>query len=100
MAKRNHYVYILSNKPNGVLYIGVTNDLRRRIEEHKHGNGSTFTKKYNLHTLVYYEVFTDPQNAIMREKQLKAGSRKKKVDLIKDQNATWRDLYGDLTQFT
>lgn len=100
MAKRNHYIYIMTNKKDGVLYIGMTNDLRRRMEEHKQGVGSAFVKRYNLHYLVYYEVFTDPENAIKREKQLKAGSRKKKVALVEERNPEWNDLYGEFTQFT
>ncbi len=90
----------MTNKKDGVLYIGMTNDLRRRVEEHKQGIGSAFVKKYNLHYLVYYEVFTDPENAIRREKQLKAGSRKKKVVLVEERNPEWNDLYAELPQFT
>jgi len=79
-----------------VLYIGVTNDLKRRVYEHKNGQGSKFTKKYNVHKLVYYEVFDDPENAIWREKQIKAGSRKKKEALINDFNPNWKDLYDEI----
>ena len=77
-----YYVYIMTNEPHGVLYVGVCNHLYRRTIEHKEGRGSKFTKKYNLDKLVYYETFTDPESAIRREKQIKAGSRKKKIELI------------------
>jgi putative endonuclease len=78
---------------NRVLYTGVTNDLLRRVWEHKEKLGDGFTKKYNVSKLVYYEVFEDPENAIMREKQIKAGSRQKKIDLINNFNMEWHDLY-------
>ena len=92
----HYYIYILTNRWNKVLYIGVTNDLKRRVYEHKNGQGSKFTKKYNVHKLVYYEVFDDPENAIWREKQIKAGSRKKKEALINDFNPNWKDLYDEI----
>ncbi|MEW6328429.1 MAG: GIY-YIG nuclease family protein [Thermodesulfobacteriota bacterium] len=79
-----HYVYILTNKRNTVLYTGMTNDLKRRVFEHKEKLVDGFTKKYNVTKLVYYEVFDDPENAILREKQIKAGSRQKKIDLINE----------------
>jgi putative endonuclease len=79
---KQYYVYIMTNKNNSVLYTGITNDLKRRIYEHKEKFVSGFTKKYNVRKLVYYEVFQDPENAILREKQIKAGSRGKKIDLI------------------
>ena len=88
----NYYIYIITNNFNTVLYIGVTNDLQRRITEHKMGQGSRFTRKYKLYKLVYYELFTDPENAIKREKQLKAGSRQKKIELIEKFNPEWKDL--------
>ena len=91
-----YYVYIMTNKRNTVLYIGVTNDLRRRVYEHKEKLVDGFTKKYNITKLVYYEIFLDPENAIMREKHLKAGSRQKKIDLINQMNKEWRDLYEQL----
>ena len=93
---RQYYVYIMTNKRNTVLYTGVTNNLRRRVYEHKEKLVDGFTKKYNLTKLVYYEIFQDPENAIMREKHLKAGSRQKKIDLINQMNKEWRDLYEQL----
>ena len=86
----------MTNKNNSVLYTGITNDLKRRIYEHKEKFVSGFTKKYNVRKLVYYEVFQDPENAILREKQIKAGSREKKIDLINTMNKEWRDLYEEL----
>jgi putative endonuclease len=88
-----YYVYIMTNKNKSVLYTGVTNDLKRRIYEHKQKLVKGFTKKYNVTKLVYYEVFEDPENAIRREKQIKGGSRQKKMDLINSLNREWRDLY-------
>ncbi len=87
-----YYVYILANKRNGTLYIGVTNDLSRRIEEHLLGEGYGFTKKYNIHTLVYYEVTEDVLSAITREKQLKFWKRKWKIELIESTNLEWKNL--------
>ena len=95
-AMKTYYVYILASKRNGTLYIGVTNDLIRRIYEHKEKMIKSFTKKYNINKLVYYEVFEDIENAILREKQIKGGSRQKKVDLINRMNKEWNDLYFDL----
>ena len=93
---KQYCVYIMSNAHNTVLYIGVTNDLARRVYEHKNGLGSAFVKKYNVHKLVYYEVGNDVYAAIAREKQIKGGSRKKKIDLINSLNAEWRDLYEEI----
>ncbi len=90
----SYYIYILTNKNNSVLYVGVTNDIVRRIWEHKSKSIEGFTKKYNVDKLVYYEKFDDPNSAIAREKQLKAGSRKKKLDLIKSFNEGWKDLFN------
>jgi putative endonuclease len=91
------YVYILTNKNKTVLYIGVTNNLKRRIEEHKFEpkNGS-FSARYNLEKLVYYESHPWIDEAIAREKQLKAGSRKKKIELINALNPEWKDLYNEI----
>jgi putative endonuclease len=91
-----YYVYIITNKNNRVLYTGITNDLKRRVYEHKEKLVGGFTKRYNVSKLVYYEVFEDPENAILREKQIKAGSRQKKINLIETINKEWRDLYGEL----
>jgi len=93
---KQYYVYIMTNRKNTVLYIGVTNNLIRRIYEHKEKLVDGFAKKYNITKLVYYEVFEDIENAISREKQLKAGSRQKKIDLIDRMNRGWRDLYVEL----
>ena len=79
----------MTNKNNTVLYTGITNDLKRRVYEHKEKLVDGFTKKYNVTKLVYYEVFEDPENAILREKQIKAGSRQKKLDLINCINREW-----------
>jgi putative endonuclease len=86
----------MTNKNNTVLYTGVTNNLQRRVYEHKHKLIDGFTKKYNVVKLVYFEIFEDAYNAIAREKQIKAGSRQKKIDLINSINKAWRDLYDDL----
>lgn len=78
---KQYYVYIMTNNNNSVLYTGMTNNLIRRVYEHKEKIIDGFTKKYNCTKLVYYEIFNDPYNAIAREKQIKAGSRKKKLTL-------------------
>lgn len=90
----NYFVYILTNKNNTVLYTGVTNNLHRRIWQHKSKLLKGFTKRYNVTKLVYFEMFADPESAISREKQLKAGSRKKKLELINSFNKEWKDLYN------
>jgi len=86
----------MTNKNNTVLYTGITNDLKRRVYEHKEKLVGGFTNKYNVTKLIYYEVFDDPENAILREKQIKAGSRQKKIDLINSKNKEWLDLYENL----
>ena len=91
-----YYVYILSNKTDSTLYVGVTNDLIRRIYEHKNKLIDGFTKRYNVDKLVYFEVFDSIEEAIKREKQLKAGSRQKKNDLINQNNVHWNDLYDEI----
>jgi putative endonuclease len=96
MIERAYYVYILTNKNNTVLYTGITNNLKRRIYEHREKLVEGFTKKYNIKKLVYFEVFRDAENAILREKQIKAGSRARKERLINTLNPDWRDLYGEL----
>ena len=88
----NYFVYILTNWNNKVMYIGVTNDLQRRLFEHKSGLIDGFTKKYHVHKLVYYEDTTDVQSAIAREKQLKSWSRAKKDALVELMNPQWEDL--------
>ncbi len=94
--KKYYFVYIMTNPRNTVLYTGVTSDLKRRIFEHKNKLLSGFIAKYNVTKLVYYEVYEDPENAILREKQIKAGSRAKKIRLIHSLNPEWRDLSSDL----
>ncbi len=86
------YVYILFNKKNGTLYTGVTSDLRKRIFQHKHKVYDGFTSKYDVSKLGYYEIFNDIKNAIEREKQIKGGSRRKKIMLIERNNPQWTDL--------
>ncbi len=96
MQNRQSFIYILTNKYNNVLYTGVTSDLKKRVWEHREKLVEGFTKRYNVTKLVYYEVFADIRDAIAREKQIKAGSRQKKIDLINGFNSEWRDLYDDL----
>jgi putative endonuclease len=88
------YVYILASKKNGVLYIGVTNDLLRRISEHKSGEVEGFTNRYHVKRLVYYEVFDDIRDAIQREKALKAWQRQWKIELIERDNPDWQDMFA------
>jgi putative endonuclease len=89
---RRYYVYIVTNKANRVLYTGVTNDLNRRMYEHKNKVIKGFTQKYNVSKLVYFEETTDAYSAISREKQIKGGSRAKKIALIETINPDWKDL--------
>ena len=93
---RFYYVYIMTNRWHQVLYTGVTNNLLRRVYDHREKLGDGFTCKYNVIKLVYYEEHSDPQFAIGREKQIKAGSRKKKVQLVERLNPKWEDLYESL----
>ncbi len=88
-------IYIITTKYNSVLYTGVTSNLMKRIYEHKNKLVSGFSSKYNVKKLVYYEEFTTLNEAITREKQIKGGSRQKKVDLIKNLNPEWKDLYEE-----
>jgi putative endonuclease len=89
---KTYYVYILTNQYNTVLYTGVTNDLEARVREHRSPENRGFTARYRVHKLVYYETFDDIVEAIAREKQIKAGSRQKKIDLIVASNPWWKDL--------
>ncbi len=89
-------VYILSNKRNGTLYIGVTSDLIQRVWQHKNKPVSGFTQKYNLHQLVYFEVCESMETAIQLEKRLKKWNRKWKLELIEKSNPEWRDLYSEI----
>ncbi len=96
MKENQGYVYFMMNKINTVIYTGVTSNLIKRICEHKEKIVEGFTKKYNLNKLVYYEVFDSIEEAIFREKQIKAGSRVKKLALIESTNSEFRDLYNEL----
>lgn len=87
---------MMSNKKDGVLYIGVTSDIVKRVYEHKNGSVDGFTKQYNLKNLVYYEVFDDIEEAIKREKQLKNWHREWKIELVNKQNPHWEDLYESI----
>jgi len=93
---KQYFVYILSSKRNGTLYVGVTNDLIRRIYEHKNDVNEGFTKEYRVHTLVYYEIYDYIEDALNREKQLKWWKRKWKLELIEKSNPDWKDLYNEL----
>ena len=93
---KNYYVYILASKQNGTLYIGVTNNLIKRIYEHKNNLTDGFTKEYGVHILVYYENTDNVESAIQREKCLKRWKRDWKIKLIKEINPTWKDLYYEL----
>ena len=93
---RKFYVYVMTNPNNKVLYTGVTNNLKLRVNQHKEKMVDGFTKRYNVNKLVYYELLEEPQYAIMREKQIKGGSRKRKINLINKINKNWDDLYEEL----
>ncbi len=95
-VEKQYYVYIMTNHKNTVLYTGVTNDLQRRVYEHKSKLVKGFTKRYNLTRLVYYELCGDIEGAIIREKQIKAGSRQDKMSLMESVNRDWHDLYNEL----
>jgi putative endonuclease len=95
---KQYFAYIATNKTNTVLYTGVTNDLVKRDFQHRNRTGSTFAAKYNVTKLVYYEVYTDILEALSREKQIKAGSRRKKLELIKKFNPTFKDLWNEIVQ--
>ena len=96
MEEKQYFVYILTNKKNTVLYTGVTNDLKRRVYEHKTKLVEGFTKRYNVDKLIYHEISRDIEGAISREKQTKGGSRAKKIKLVNSMNPKWRDLYDEL----
>lgn len=96
MASKQYYVYILASKRDGMLYIGVTSNLIKRVYEHKKDLVEGFTNKYHIHNLVYFEMSEDVNSAITREKQLKKWNRAWKIALIEKNNTEWRDLYGDL----
>ena len=96
MNSKQYYVYILFNKQNGTLYVGVTNDLIKRVWQHKNKVIEGFTRQYDIDKLGYYEIFNDINSAIAREKQLKGGNRKAKLELIESNNPDWNDLYYDI----
>ncbi len=96
MNTKKGYIYILTNKTNKVLYVGVTSNLIKRIYEHKNKLVPGFTEKYNVSKLVYYEIYDSIEEAIKREKQIKAGNRNRKIQLINSMNPEWKDLYDDL----
>lgn len=96
MSQTKYYTYILASQRNGTLYIGMTNNLRRRIVEHKEKRHPGFTQRYNVDRLVYFEEFADPRYAIEREKVLKGWLRKKKLTLIESVNPNWIDLAEDI----
>lgn len=95
---KQYYVYVLASKKDGVLYIGVTSNLIKRVWEHKEGVFEGFTEKYWVKKLVYYEIYDDPENAIMREKQIKKWNRSWKVELIEKENPNWNDLYEEISK--
>ena len=92
MGRSYYWVYILANRKDGTLYTGITNSLQRRVWQHRQSSSRSFTTRYRVHRLVYFEEFHDVSNAIAREKQIKAGSRQKKIDLIENENPEWNDL--------
>ena len=94
--ERQYYIYIMTNQRNTVLYTGVTNDLKRRCFEHREKLVEGFTSRYNITKLVYYEVCQDVVAAISREKQIKGGSRAKKVALVNKMNPGWKELYDEI----
>ena len=96
MIDKQYYVYIMTDKGNAVLYTGVTGNLIKRVYEHRQKLVEGFTQRYNVVKLVYYEVFGQIENALTREKQIKAGSRQKKLQLINSLNREWKDLYEGL----
>lgn len=96
MQTKQYFVYIATNKTNTVLYTGVTKNLVRRIYEHKQKFVSSFASRYHITKLIYYETFNDVKLAIEREKQIKAGSRRKKIELIESLNLDYKDLYNTI----
>jgi len=96
MKKQCGYIYLMTNMHDTVIYTGVTSDLKKRVYEHREGLVDGFTKKYKIKKLIYYEIADNIESAIAREKQIKGGSRKKKIDLIMSMNPTFKDLYPEL----
>ena len=93
---RQYYLYILASRPGGTIFVGVTNDLVRRIYEHRMGFVEGHTKQYGIHKLVYFEIFSTARDAIQREKNMKHWPRSWKTKLIAETNPTWRDLYDEI----
>jgi putative endonuclease len=93
---KEYYVYFMANKTNVTLYIGVTSDIKRRVFEHKNKPAKGFTRKYDINKLVYYEIYSDPENAILIEKRLKGSSRARKNKLVESLNPQWQDLYDQI----
>jgi len=98
MNTKYYYVYILASKRNGTLYIGVTSNLIKRIYEHKNNLVEGFTKRYQVHNLVYYEIYEDVREAILREKRMKKWNRRWKIELIEKMNPEWKDLYVEIVR--
>lgn len=92
----DYYTYLLASRPNGTLYVGVTNNLVRRVAEHRSGFADGFTRRYRVHRLVWFEHHTSIEHAILREKRIKTWRRAWKIELIEDGNPEWRDLYPTL----
>jgi putative endonuclease len=95
---KQYYLYILANKKNGTLYVGVTANLIKRVFEHKSNVIEGFTKKYNIHMLIYYEIYGDINEAIKREKNIKKWKRFWKIKLINTKNSEWKDLYDNIVK--
>ncbi len=95
---KSYWVYILASRPRGTLYVGMTNDLVRRVYEHREGTADGFTDGYQVKMLVYYEQHATAMGAIQREKNIKHWSRKWKIDLIRSMNPDWRDLWADIVR--
>ena len=98
MEEKDYYVYILASRPGGALYVGVTNDLVRRVYEHKQHVVEGHTKRYNISMLVHFEIYASIHDAIQREKNIKHWPRTSKTRLITENNADWRDLYDEIVQ--
>jgi putative endonuclease len=96
VGARSYYVYTLASRIGGTLYVGITNDLIRRVFEHKSKSTPGFTERYDVAKLVYFEQFDDPENAIKREKRIKKWNRAWKIRLIEEFNPNWEDLYADI----
>ncbi|MAS87402.1 MAG: GIY-YIG nuclease [Micavibrio sp.] len=97
MQPKKYYVYILAKAKNSTFYVGFTSNLQKRIWEHKEEIADSFTKRYGIKTLVYFEIYDDPETAITREKRLKRWPRKWKMKIIEEFNPDWQDLYETLT---